>query len=150
MTTQQCKFKVGDAVVFERFGDSLKGKVVKVDDINKIPFPVVVFLDDLGEIMTFTLDGRCHTSDTNASLRLASEKPTWTVILLYPDYMTGDFGADIYVDSAEADDPYEAVKIVQEIAAAANSKEFPEKPNDFRCTGVIKGEHDLVLDAMSF
>ena len=33
----------------------------------------------------------------------------WTVILLYPDYLTNDFGADIFVDWAIAPTAQDAV-----------------------------------------
>ena len=145
-------FKVGDAVVFEHknFNDGQPVKGV----ISKVGPPSVIYLvtADLGNGVGragFTADGRFNLSE-EPSLRLASETTTWTVILLYPDYMTDDFGADIYVDCAEADDPYEAVKLVQEMAAAANSGEFTEEPGDFRCIGVLKGEHTLELDATNF
>lgn len=154
MTTPSCKFKVGDAVVFEHErcydGQPVKGVVTDVNFQYK--FPISTELEKGVGLQCFTADGRLHMEE-DPSLRLASETPTWTVILLYPDYMTDDFGADLYVDSAEADDPYEAVKLVQGMAADANADvelSGDNDPNDFRCIGVIKGEHSFVLDATSF
>lgn len=156
MTNPPCKFKVGDAVIFDperSFRKTISGIVVDVD--HRFRFPVTVQLGHDFGLQSFTSDGRFHSRE-EPSLRLASELPTWTVILLYPDYMTDDFGADIYVDSAEANDPYEAVKIVQETAASAASAafaysaDFHETPDNFRCIGVIKGKHNFVLDATSF
>lgn len=75
----------------------------------------------------------------------------YTVILLYPDYMTDDYGADIFVSSAFAEDPRRAVELVQEEAAAANSDDIEERDSkDFRCIGVIEGGHNFILDATSF
>ncbi len=73
---------------------------------------------------------------------------SYTVFLLYPDYLTGDFGADIYVDSAEAEDAYNAVPIVQQ--RAVDALESPVPLDDFRCVAVIAGEHELELDATCF
>lgn len=72
-----------------------------------------------------------------------------TVILLYPDYATGDFGADIYVEHSALDDPYEAAKDVQRMAAEANA-EADIDAADFRPIAVIEGDHVLALDATCF
>lgn len=81
-------------------------------------------------------------------------KQPFTVILLYPDYATGDFGADIYVDVAEAKDPYEATGMVRKIAAAANTVEegcYNTIPaEDFRPIAVFKGDLPVELDATNF
>jgi hypothetical protein len=37
----------------------------------------------------------------------------YTVVLMRPDYATGDFGQDCYVASVEAEDEYRAVKVGQ-------------------------------------
>lgn len=79
---------------------------------------------------------------------MKQEKP-YTAILLYPDYMTGDYGADVYVESAIADDAVKAARLVQEMAANANGMDHDDAA-DFRVIGVIEGEHDFVLDATCF
>jgi hypothetical protein len=74
----------------------------------------------------------------------------WTVMLLYPDYMTEDFGADIFVDWALAPTAQEAVPIVQQKAAAAQSIGNPEElANSFRMIAVWPGRTKLALDATS-
>lgn len=73
---------------------------------------------------------------------------TYTAVLLYPDYATGDFGADIFVESAEASEPYQAAVAVQEMASAANGGDIPAE--DFRVIAVFAGDLCTVLDATSF
>jgi len=74
----------------------------------------------------------------------------WTVMLLYPDYMTGDFGADIFMDWAMAATPQDAVPIVQRKAAEAQTVGNKlELANDFRMIAVWRGRTRLALDATS-
>jgi hypothetical protein len=73
----------------------------------------------------------------------------YTVICLYPDYITGDFGADIYVNTVAAKDAYKAASDVQLMAMEANSDTCCE-PEDFRVIAVIKGDVTLELDASNF
>ena len=79
-------------------------------------------------------------------------RPKWTVILLYPDYATGDFGADIYVEWAACKDPHKAAAIVQKKAWEANGGEGGtiHKPEDMRPIAVLKGHQTLELDATCF
>ncbi len=77
----------------------------------------------------------------------------WTVILLYPDYATDDFGGDIYVGWVSCKDPYKATAIAQKKAWKANggNEEYISfKPEDMRPIAVIGGYHKLELDATSF
>jgi hypothetical protein len=80
------------------------------------------------------------------------EKPKWTVILLYPDYATGDFGADIFAGWASCNDPHKAVAIVQKSAWEANGgrKGSINAPEDMRPIAVLKGHQTLELDATCF
>jgi hypothetical protein len=73
---------------------------------------------------------------------------TYTVVLLYPDYSTEDFGADIFVEAADAEDAYKAAEKVQRIASEANDGDIP--PEDFRPIAVMLGDIVLELDATSF
>jgi hypothetical protein len=79
-------------------------------------------------------------------------RPGWTVILLYPDYATGDFGADIYVERSSCRDPYKAVAMVQKKAWEGRGGELGaiNKPEDMRPIAVFKGRHILRLDATNF
>jgi len=77
----------------------------------------------------------------------------YTAVLLYPDYATGDYGADIKVLSARAGDPAEAAALCQRQAMEetnADSDVHIEGPTDFRCIAVFEGELQTVLDAPDF
>lgn len=77
----------------------------------------------------------------------------FTVVLLYPDYSTGDYGADIYVEAAEGKDGYEATTKVQQMASDANLPEDGDggiPPEDFKPIAVIEGDMILELDATCF
>lgn len=77
------------------------------------------------------------------------ERPqTFTAVCLYPDYLTSDFGADVYVNAAEGQDGYEAAAAVQRMAAQANGDDV--NPEDFRVIAVIAGDVTLELDATNF
>lgn len=93
-------------------------------------------------------DGGCDPLCTEIKDSSAGMKH-YTVICMYPDSMTGDYGADVYVDSAKADHPAAAARLVQELAAKANNLD-PDDADDFRVVGVIEGEHKFVLDATCF
>ena len=76
----------------------------------------------------------------------------WTVLLLYPDYLTDDYGADIFVEWAHTPTAEEAVPAVQRKASEAQrdlSKEVSVDldPNDFKMVAVWRGRTTLALDA---
>ena len=71
---------------------------------------------------------------------------TYTVVLLYPDYLTGDFGADLYVSAVEAESIADAVANVQIMAAQDN---VPDA-DDFRPILVLDGIPEIVADATNF
>ena len=74
---------------------------------------------------------------------------TATAVLLYPDYLAGDYGADTFVDSASAPSLPAVVEIVQARAAAFASRETGHtiSPDDFRMILVIKGKPEILGDA---
>jgi len=80
----------------------------------------------------------------------------YTVILLYPDYLTTDYGADLYVEVGLAADGYEAAKIVQGKAVAAQADNSKAgscdtcDPDDFRVIAVLRGKVAMELDASNF
>lgn len=74
--------------------------------------------------------------------------PVYTVICLYPDHATEDFGADIYVGTASAEDGYKAAEQVQQRASEDNAGNIP--PEDFRPIAVMAGDITLELDATNF
>jgi len=74
----------------------------------------------------------------------------WTVMLLYPDYMTEDYGADIYVDWARTATPEKAVTVVKCKAAHAQKQDDGiVNADDFRMIAVWQGRSVLALDATS-
>jgi hypothetical protein len=80
-------------------------------------------------------------------------RPKWTVILLYPDYVTDDFGGEIYVGWVSCKDPHKAAAIAQKKAWKANGGNedcVSFKPEDMRPIAVFKGRHTLKLDATCF
>lgn len=82
-------------------------------------------------------------------------KPTrrwWTVLLLYPDYLTDDYGQDIYVDWACTATPEEAVPVVQRKTVEAQrdlsrASSVDLDPKDFKMIAVWHGRSTLALDA---
>ena len=75
----------------------------------------------------------------------------FTVVLLYPDYATGDFGADVYIGSARAKDGYAATGIVQRRAHREVDNHGSRIPaDDFRPILVFRGDLPVELDATSF
>lgn len=71
-------------------------------------------------------------------------------MLLYPDYMTEDYGADIFVDWARTATPEKAAAIVKHMAARAqNQDDGIVNADDFRMIAVWQGRSVLALDATS-
>lgn len=105
-----------------------------------------------------TLDGDKTARGLARTLRrylsnsdLPGQYKVYTVILLYPEYATEDYGADIYVNCSVSPDPEIAVREVQQMAAAANAHNDPLiGASDFRPIAVIDGEVTLELDATCF
>lgn len=89
--------------------------------------------------------------------RLRARKPRrhwWTVLLLYPDYLTDDYGTDTYLAWTHTATPEEAVPAAQRKAAEAQrdlSKEasVDTDPDDFKMIAVWRGRTTLALDAYS-
>lgn len=81
-------------------------------------------------------------------------KTRWyTVICLYPDYLTDDFGGDIYTGRVKAEDGYAAGCKVQERAKAtanAGSCDAVDDADDFRVVAVLRGKQQLEMNALDF
>lgn len=85
-------------------------------------------------------------------------KSWMTVILLYPDYMSDTYGADIYVGWAlvplDASDGHKgleiacklAVDLVREDAERANPV-HPDCGADFQALAVFRGRHEAIADS---
>lgn len=69
----------------------------------------------------------------------------YTVVLLYPEYATGDFGADVYVDHVRARTINEAVRIVRQRAVNKSDKAILH--NDLRMVLVLYGNVKVLADA---
>lgn len=75
---------------------------------------------------------------------VAATRKKYSVLLLYPDYMTSDSGKETYytfIDAANAD---EAIKRAQKEMAAAND-DYEVNPEEFFCLMVAVGEHPMAI-----
>jgi len=78
----------------------------------------------------------------------------WTVLLLYPDYLTDDYGSDIFVEWACTAESEDAVPVVQRKAAEAQrdlsrASSVDLDPEEFKMVAVWRGRSTLALDAYS-
>ncbi len=76
---------------------------------------------------------------------LAKSDPSmsqYTVICLYPDYLSDKGIAEVYIDTVRADSPVVAVNKVQIMAAEANS-DAVDDVLDFKAVAIIRGEVQL-------
>lgn len=62
---------------------------------------------------------------------------TYTVLLLHPDYLAEDYGADIYTTTVEADSPDLAIGMAEIQASIACAHAAP--PEDFKAIAVFLG-----------
>ena len=69
------------------------------------------------------------------------EKIEWTVLLLYPDYMSDNYGLETYLDVVEAVDPREALRLAQTNAQASAGEDVVSDPTDFACVFCARGSH---------
>jgi hypothetical protein len=77
-------------------------------------------------------------------------------MLLYPDYLTDDYGSDIFMGWACVPTPEEAIPIVQRKAVRAqrdladnSTGTGVDDPEDFKMIAVWRGRTVLELDASS-
>jgi hypothetical protein len=73
--------------------------------------------------------------------------PSFTVICLYPDYVTNDFGADLYIGTVEADDAFQAADFIRLQAAEENRSVAAD---DFRPIVAFSGEFEICLRSTDF
>ena len=65
---------------------------------------------------------------------------TYTVILLYPDYIASNYGEDYYFWKGEAESPTDAARKAQQfLASEHNSDDATSEPEDFYVVAVIEG-----------
>ena len=67
----------------------------------------------------------------------------FSVLLIYPDYITTAYGEEYYYNWVDAETPERAAWLVQDMAAEANPEEC-EDPEDFAVVGVWPGH--IVMD----
>lgn len=66
---------------------------------------------------------------------------TYTVILLFPDYIANNYGQDHYFWRGEASSPADAALVAQQfLAYEYNSDDSTSGPDDFYVVAVIEGE----------
>jgi len=72
----------------------------------------------------------------------------YTVVLLYPDYLTDDFGSDLYVWSGRASNGESAVEIAQGHAIEDCEKQTGcTEASDFRMILLLLGDIPVIGDA---
>jgi hypothetical protein len=76
------------------------------------------------------------------------KKKRYTVVLLYPDYMTDSYGTDIFTGWTKAENVEAAAKNVQKQASRSNDKSAP--PEDFAVLLVYLGHLMAQADATNF
>lgn len=73
-------------------------------------------------------------------LRLHNTMNTYTVVLLYPDYITNNYGQEHYFWEGEAESPTDAARKAQQfLASEHNSDGATSEPEDFYVVAVIEG-----------
>ena len=73
---------------------------------------------------------------------------TYTVLLLYPDYLAGQYGADTYLDHVHADTLKGAITQAQLGAVGLESEAGDDRgiePEDFHCLMCIEGCHSNLI-----
>ena len=79
------------------------------------------------------------------------EDTSFTVVLLYPDYLAEeDYGSDTYTGTVSAPDFRAAAKAVQQMAYDETGPESVKDPEDFKPLLVILGHVEIFADARSF
>jgi hypothetical protein len=78
--------------------------------------------------------------------QLESVASKFTVILLRPDYLTGNYGQDTYMTTVDARGPTDALKKARERVIEGDNGDVEEflKDNaltDYHCIAVIAGDH---------
>jgi hypothetical protein len=74
---------------------------------------------------------------------------TFTVIALYPEYATEDYGTDTVIRTVEANNAFEASRLVQRIATREAYVAI-RKPIDFQVIAVFPGHLRPELEARHF
>lgn len=86
-----------------------------------------------------TSDSRYRTGCNRRGNEEGETVSTYTVILLYPDYIASNYGEDYYFWKGEAESPTDAARKAQQFLASEHNNE----PEDFYVVVVIGGEPKL-------
>lgn len=70
---------------------------------------------------------------------------SWTVLLLYPDYLASNYGQETYLAWVNATSAVEAEQLAREEAAQANNYE-PEDAANFATLFVTLGMHPNMME----
>lgn len=73
----------------------------------------------------------------------------FTVICLYPEYATEDYGTDTVIRTVEASNAFEASRVAQRIAAQDAYVPI-RQPSDFQVIAVFPGHVRPALEARNF
>jgi hypothetical protein len=73
----------------------------------------------------------------------------FTVIVLYPEYSSEDFPADVHIETVPASNAFEATRIVQRNAARRCFVPI-QQPYDLQVLAVFAGKPHLELTAQHF
>jgi len=83
-----------------------------------------------------TCDNRGHWSKPDI-IDLGAQPKTFSVLLLYPDYLAENYGQETFYEAVEANTSSEAVLALQKRLGAAHET----NPDDFFCLLCIEGRH---------
>ena len=90
--------------------------------------------------------GLCHNNEgDNEGTKAPDGLKPYSVLLLYPDYATSDYGGETFYAWVEAETPEKAVEKAREDATAAQIAGNINDPCDFRHLLVLEGHHDAAL-----
>ncbi|TJY57419.1 hypothetical protein E4T66_18605 [Sinimarinibacterium sp. CAU 1509] len=68
----------------------------------------------------------------------------YTVILLYPDYVTDNYGQDTWMGDGRGDTPEEALADARAQLCDPDGDSLIKAPEDLFCIAMIEGEHQDV------
>jgi len=101
-------------------------------------------------VLVFLLLGACAPAKGVNYMGLFHTYADYTVVLMYPDYMTGDYGADVYVGRVNARTITEAIGAAKQHMARRIERNMGVKlrgVEGLRMVLVLQGNVNVVADA---
>ena len=103
-------------------------------------------------VLVFLLLGACAPAKGVNYMGLFHTYADYTVVLMYPDYMTGDYGADVCVERVNARTITEAIGAAKQHMARHIERNMGVKLRirsieDLRMVLVLQGDVNVVADA---